>query len=165
MTTTTAETKIVIVAGQEFSVPAATDNEAIRGQLTSMGFADVASAEIKLGTKKVGEETYQTVEFIKKAGTKGLGGAELARLMEQIPIARLPAAPLSGPDRAQAALLRSVMEGGLTIDAALDMGTTLDAALDACQPSFSTPSTEGAQLCSRLDTLPAVAAPAAPSGW
>ena len=53
MTTPQATTKIVIVAGQEFSVPADTPNEAIRTQLTSMGFADVASATIQTGTRTI----------------------------------------------------------------------------------------------------------------
>lgn len=65
------ETKIVIVAGQEFSVPASTDNEAIRAQLKSMGFADVASATIKTGKRTVGGVETATVEFVKQAGTKG----------------------------------------------------------------------------------------------
>jgi Fe2+ transport system protein FeoA len=64
---TTPATKIVIVAGSRFSVPAETDNEAVRQQLLAMGFADVASATIKTGD----EGGQATVEFVKKAGTKG----------------------------------------------------------------------------------------------
>lgn len=65
----TPATKIVIVSGQEFSVPLETDNEAIRKQLAGMGFADVASATIQTGKRQVDGQDVQTIEFVKKAGT------------------------------------------------------------------------------------------------
>jgi hypothetical protein len=65
--TTPSPTKIIIVAGSRFSVPFETDNEAVRQQLLAMGFADVASADVRVGN----EAGQVTVEFVKKAGTKG----------------------------------------------------------------------------------------------
>ncbi len=67
---TTATDKIIIVSGQEFRVPADTDNEAIRNQLRA-NFPDVGNATIQTGTKSIDGVEYQTVEFVKKAGTKG----------------------------------------------------------------------------------------------
>ena len=66
MTTGTALTKIVIVAGQEFSVPADTDNEAIRQQLLAQGFADVEEATIQAGKKTVDDLEYETIEFVRE---------------------------------------------------------------------------------------------------
>ena len=60
-------TKIVRVAGQDFSVPATDDNEAIRQQLIAMEFG-VKDATIKQ-TKDADGRVI--VEFIKKVGTKG----------------------------------------------------------------------------------------------
>lgn len=155
MTTGTA-TKIVIVAGQEFSVPAETDNEQIRQQLVSMGFTDAAGATIQKGTR----EGVETIEFVKKAGTKGADGAALAQLL-----ARVPAAPIatSGPTRSALALLRRLEAGALTIGEALANEAVLMAAL-ADQINRSPANTEGAKLCARVDTLPAVPC-AAPSSW
>ena len=153
-------TKIVIVSGQEFSVPIETDNEAIREHLKGSGFPDVAAATIQSGTKTVEGVTYQTIEFVKKAGTKGLGGAELAALLsdvaaEPLTLSRLP--------RSAAALLARLVEGELTIGEALANDDALtDALRDATgqQPRQS----EGAMLCARIEHVPAVAC-AIPSRW
>lgn len=161
-----AATKIVIVAGQEFSVPAETDNEAIRQQLTSMGFADVASATVQKGTRALGEERVETVEFVKKAGTKGLDGAGLAAVLAALPRAGTLQRLVIGPTTEQAALVARLLDGDLTIDAALTTHQdALDAALDACQQEPPAPRVEGARLCDRIAPLAAVAAPSAPRGW
>jgi hypothetical protein len=146
-------TKIVIVSGQEFSVPTETDNEAIRQQLASMGFADVASATIQTGKRTIDGQTVETIEFVKKAGTKGMDGVELAQLLCHVP----PAAP---PSRRSAGdeLLTRLINGQLTIAEALfDNGDLIDNALVASrekQPHQS----QGAQLCATSDRLPAVPA-------
>jgi hypothetical protein len=67
---TTAPDKIVIVSGQEFRVPADADHEAIRNQLTA-SFPDVGTATIQKGTRTIDGIRYETIEFVKKAGTKG----------------------------------------------------------------------------------------------
>ncbi len=61
-------TKIVRVAGQDFTVDAKADNEAIRQQLAAQGFTDVTNAKIK-ETKN--EHGQTVVEFVKQIGTKG----------------------------------------------------------------------------------------------
>jgi hypothetical protein len=160
----TAATKIVIVAGQEFSVPSETDNEAIRSQLAGMGFADVASATIQKGKRKIGEEQCETIEFVKKAGTKGMDGAELAALLASVPRASAPKRPETGPSYQQTALLRRLLAGELPIGEAL-AHTDLPAALTACHHVTWSKSTEGDQLCNRLDLLLPVAAPGTPRGW
>jgi len=67
---TTATDKIIIVSGQEFRVPATTDNEAIRTHLKP-NFPDVGNATIQTGTRTIDGVAYETIEFVKKAGTKG----------------------------------------------------------------------------------------------
>lgn len=61
-------TKIVRVAGQDFQVDVAADNEAIRQQLAAQGFTDVANAKIK---ESKNEQGQLVVEFVKQIGTKG----------------------------------------------------------------------------------------------
>lgn len=158
-TATTATTKIIIVAGQEFQVDLSADNEAIRAQLTSQGFADVAAATIQKGTTERDGTVYETVEFVKKAGTKGLGGAELAALLTKVPQAKLPVRVLYGN-----ALLTRLVNNQLTIAEALAAEDALDTALLACHESYSPRNSKGAQLCEPCDRLPAVAA-AAPCAW
>lgn len=163
-TPSTPATKIVIVSGQEFSVPADTDNEAIRKQLAGMGFADVASATIQTGKRTVEGQDVQTIEFVKKAGTKGLDGAELAQLLTTLTPATLAPPAMYGPTAEQAELLDQLAEGELTFADALDQQDALDRALDACGEQPPTRSTKGAALCTTLDHL--VAQPcAAPVAW
>lgn len=160
MSETTATTKIVIVSGQEFSVPIETDNEAIREHLKGSGFPDVAAATIQAGKKMIGEVEHVTIEFVKKAGTKGLDGAELAAILqgvpaEQINLSRLPASA--------AALLARLVEGELTIGEALANQDSLNQGLNDAtgqQPCQS----EGAMLCARIDHVGAVPC-TTPSAW
>ncbi len=66
-----ATEKLVIVEGQRFLVAAGIDNETIRQHLIRQGFANLAGAEIRSGTVQHDGRTLATVDFIKKAGTKG----------------------------------------------------------------------------------------------
>lgn len=152
--TTTDATKIVIVAGQEFSVPASTDNEAIRSHLASQGFADVASATIQKGKRTVGEQTIETVEFVKKAGTKGMNGAELAALIGRAPAAPPPKARVVGPTREQAQLLYNLRDGVLTIGQALTRLDDLDGAITSYYRTSPTNDFHGSRLCERLSLHP-----------
>lgn len=164
---TTASTKIVIVAGNRYTVPAETDNEAIRQQLIAMGFADVASAEIKKGT----DGEAETVEFVKKAGTKGLDAAALAALLARVPPlpVRSGAAASAGMHPADVQLLRRLATGQLTFEQALE-GCILEllAAADMLAGrAFEVEAAarrQGEVLCQRCDSIPAAAA-AVPSGW
>ncbi len=63
--------KLVIVEGQRFLVAADIDNETVRQHLIRQGFANLAGAEIRTGTAQHDGRTLATVDFIKKAGTKG----------------------------------------------------------------------------------------------
>jgi len=157
---TTATTKIVIVAGQEFGIPVETDNEAIRAQLLAMGFADVAKpAEIKVGTREVDGQTVQTVEFIKKAGTKGLGGADLAQLLAELPRSSL--GPLMGITSAQ--LLGRLFDEQMTVGELLASEGALRHALHESAGGYRRQS-EGAAVCARVDHAPAAPC-ATPLGW
>ncbi|MEI7768938.1 MAG: hypothetical protein WCI67_03065 [Chloroflexales bacterium] len=66
-----ATEKLVIVEGQTFVVDATIDNETIRAHLIRQGFANLAGAEIRIGTRQHQDQTVATVDFIKRAGTKG----------------------------------------------------------------------------------------------
>lgn len=66
-----ATEKLVIVEGQAFVVDATIDNETIREHLIRQGFANLAGAEIRTGTRQHHDKTLPTVDFIKRAGTKG----------------------------------------------------------------------------------------------
>ncbi len=165
MTTTAPTTKIIIVAGERFQVPAGTDNEAIRQQL-AITFPDVANATITRGTATIDGVDYETVEFVKQAGRKGL----LDHLQ------RVPALPIPPPHglrtRPHHWLLQTLLAGALRFEDAMPH---LDALIDGLQGwsqattllriSTRMPTTEGAALCQDLDTLPAVAADVLPHGW
>lgn len=62
--------KIIKVDGQPFQVPVETDNEAVRAQLAG-SYPMVSTATIQLGKETIDGVEYQTVEFVKKVGTKG----------------------------------------------------------------------------------------------
>jgi hypothetical protein len=160
---TTPSHKIVIVSGQEFSVPAATDNEALRAHLAA-DFPDIASAKIKEGTRAVDGVSYPTVEFIKQAGTKGLGPVALAQLLRRVPQASRDDAPLATAGRARLAALHA---GRLTAAQAMQddalLTQTIEAIIDAGQARSYTERTNA--LCTRIAQLPAVAAPTLPHGW
>jgi hypothetical protein len=66
-----ATEKLVIVEGQTFVVDATIDNETIREHLIRQGFANLAGAEICTGARQHQGQTVPTVDFIKRAGTKG----------------------------------------------------------------------------------------------
>lgn len=155
MTAGAATTKIVIVAGQEFSVPAETDNEAIRAHLKTSGFPDVAAATIQAGTRTVDGQEVTTIEFVKRAGTKGLGSAELAELLTTVPPQPLDRTPrgLSGQGLR---LLRQLVEDRLTVGAALADAETLFQALLECESRSVVISHEGDVLCGRIDRVSAV---------
>lgn len=157
MTTPATKTKIVIVAGQEFSVPAETENEAIKAQLLAMGFADVASATIQKGTR----DGIETIEFVKKAGTKGLDGADLAALLGRVPPIAPPA--IGGLNAAQAAQIERLSTYALTVGELLD--PAVEQALAVCRDRYaSSNETQERALCTTVDTIPAVASPVA-LGW
>ena len=146
-TPATATTKIIIVSGQEFSVPAETPEADIRSHLAQT-FPDVASAEIKRGSKEVGGVTYQTIEFVKRAGTKGADGRDIAGVLAGIPGLRL-----SPPPTNARGLLDRVRRGQATIAEALggNVITTIEGLPE------STQQIAGGTLCTQIDTLPAVA--------
>jgi hypothetical protein len=66
-----ATEKLVIVEGQTFVVDATIDNETIREHLIRQGFANLAGAEIRTSARQHQGQTVPTVDFIKRAGTKG----------------------------------------------------------------------------------------------
>ena len=153
---TTPSTKVVIVAGERFSVPAETDNEAIRQQLLSMGFADVASATVKQGKDADGTPT---IEFVKQAGTKGaLSPAALAVVLR-----RTPVAPIVTPSSYRYLLARLVA-GDLTCTDVLTLPVTDALHATANEAEMMKPTTQEDSLCTRLDQLSAIA-DAAPSAW
>jgi hypothetical protein len=157
MSDPTPATKIVIVSGQEFSVPADTDVEAIRSALKG-DFPDIATATIQKGTREIAGVTYETVEFVKRAGTKGLGAGDLAQLLRLVP----PTAPPAS--NTPSFLARQFLAGQLTGQQAVDGGLPLVAELDRVDSSYQTRGKEET-LCKQLDALSPVAAPSAPSGW
>jgi hypothetical protein len=152
MSTPTAA-KLVIVAGQEFSVPVDTDNEAIRKQLQQMGFADVANATIQTGKKPDGTAT---IEFVKKAGTKGVDIHALT-----VTLAHVPAAPVTKSQSA-AVIASRFAEGDVTWGEAVSDDLDRDMQEYANQQAESDEgcgrpvAAKGVQVCERLD-LPAVA--------
>lgn len=146
------ETKIVIVSGQEFSVPLDAKEEDLRAHLSSM-FPDVASATVQKGKKVIDGVEYQTIEFVKKAGTKGLG-PQIAGALDLVPALRVGALAAE-----TAQLLRALDAGQLTIGDAL--------AQNAADRIASVPTKaqyQGGQLCSLLDALTPVAG-RGPSAW
>lgn len=146
----TTGTKIVIAAGQEFSVDVSADNEAIRSHLAAT-FPEVATAEIRQTTRTVDGVEIPVVEFVKKAGTKGLSGAELAARLMLVPRGRLPR---EGFTRQQADLLSRFMEGKMTVDEALAAENAILAAHEAAT-GISRPVEEGARLCNVVCSAPA----------
>jgi hypothetical protein len=70
MTTATPNVKIVIVDGNRFPVAIETDNEAIRAHLANT-YPMVSTATIQKGKETIEGVEYQTIEFVKKVGTKG----------------------------------------------------------------------------------------------
>lgn len=153
MTTTAPTTKIVIVSGQEFSVPADATIEDLRAHLAGM-FPDVAAATVQKGKKKIDGVEYETIEFVKKVGTKGASTTDLIAALASIPAQRL-----SPPADATTHLLDAVRTGRATIAQALDAQiVTVIAALPRRGGQT------GGTLCSKLDAIPPVGG-RGPSVW
>ena len=131
-------TRVVIVEGQQFSVPYATPIEAIRQQLVQMGFANVASAKAVEGTVDVEGQLLPSVEFVKQAGTKGLDTiAALVAAIVALPPVIVARPALVGPNAAEVALIAQLLDGGFTIEQLAEPTMTpLDHALNAvyCTP-------------------------------
>jgi hypothetical protein len=141
--------KIVIVSGQEFRVPADTDNEAIRNQLKS-NFPDVANATVQKGKREIDGVEYDTIEFVKKAGTKGMDADDLVALLAQVSPAETPApGELADSDD----LLGELVCGRMTTDMALCYEEQLTAALNMILEAAVPLSNEGTKLCKRLGEL------------
>jgi len=140
--------KIIIVSGQEFSVPADTDVEAVRETLKP-NFPDVANATPQKGKRMVDGLEVETIEFVKRAGTKG------SRLLAEL-LARIPPRPISGESDEQ--LPHQLLGEQLTFDEALDgrLARALTTLANATHP--------GDDLCKALDSVPA-AVSATPCGW
>jgi hypothetical protein len=112
-------------------------------------FPDVASATVQKGTKKIDGVSYDTIEFVKKAGTKGALATDLSSLL-----AELPAIRIGTPPQATTDLVRAVHTAQITIDAALAQG-----ALTAIQAMpRQDASQKGGVLCSLLDAISPVPA-------
>lgn len=150
---TAPTTKIVIVAGQRFPVATEADNEAIRAQLVSQGFADVQNAEIKLGKDK--ETGQQTVEFVKKAGTKGLAPSALVERLRRVPVAHTPITIINDMQ-----LVNKLLDERLTFEEAVED----DRLQNALRNLSAYVEPKGARLCRSLDALSPVA-DRAPHGW
>lgn len=168
MTTATPTERIVIASGQEFRVPLDIEIEAVRQHL-AQNFPEVSSATIKKGKKTIEGTEYETVEFVKQAGTKGLSGSDLARLIALAPRQNIPKRPKPlSRDLAISQRLMPLRHGTLTVDQVLAQREVFDAALDEAQRVWRQPHAmpeEGATLCNRIERLAPVAAPITPHGW
>lgn len=155
MTTATPTERIIIVSGQEFRVPLATPLADVRAHLAQT-FPDVASATEQKGKKKIDGVEYETVEFIKKAGTKGLEFAAVVAALADL-------APLPVPQILSHAELERIIElraGNMTFAEALELDViALVSALS--QPQ----SMNGVTLCNQLDNITPVAHAARSFGW
>lgn len=152
-----ADQMIVIVSGQEFSVPAGTDVEAIRQQLTGT-FPDVATASVNKGSKTISGVHYDTIEFQKRAGTKG---SDLADALGSVPAERVTRGPVLPAHIS--ALLRGQMAFGEAIGFE---DNALQVVIASIGDSTRTrQQSQGEALCHTLDTLDAIAADVLPAGW
>lgn len=146
-----ADTKIIIVEGQEFRVPSAMEIDAIRSHLATT-YPSVTSATITKGKRTIEGEEYETIEFVKKVGTKGL---DLVAALEEIP----PAWDLfsSNPP----VPIGKLLVGGLTFGEAILMN--LDTELSKrFEKKYNR---EESALCLHLAELPASADQDLPLGW
>lgn len=157
---TVAPYKLVIVAGQEWSVPTNTPNDEIKQQLSAMGFTDVANSKVKPGTREVNGVEIPTVEFVKEGGTKGLGGKQLLALLSTVPRAPLQAERLTAEQRQ---LLQALQNETLTIEQAWQGRFALNKLFGTIIRSEMHPNQEGDRLCARIAVLDAV--PADVSAW
>jgi hypothetical protein len=137
--------KIVIVGQESFRVPIDAAEKDLRDHLAAM-FPDVANATVQKGTRTIENVIYDTIEFVKRAGTKG--AADLIPLLAQIPALRL-----SPPRTAIATLLNRVSAGNCTIAEALDA----DLRCVITNLPESSLRVSGVTLCAQLDSLSPVA--------
>jgi hypothetical protein len=147
-------TKIIIVEGQRFSVPAETDIETVRQHLLP-NFPGIAQASLQKGKETIDGAEVETIEFVKKAGTKGLN---LVDSFSTLPEA--PYQPLHMQMRDAHVLHRLTMKQ-LTIAEALPHARLLEQAI----ATFESHTSLGEQLCQRLAVLPADAVRSAVLGW
>jgi hypothetical protein len=147
-------TRIVIVSGNEYSVPIEATEKDLREHLSG-NFPDIANATLQKGTRVVDGIKYETWEFVKRAGTKGLSGSELAAALVGVP--PVPVAPLP---QVLARQLRELSAGTLSIEAAL--AADLPAVLAALPESSL--KIAGMTLCQQLDAMQPAPAPAT-CGW
>ncbi len=117
-------------------------------------FPDVASATVQQGKKKIDGVEYPTIEFVKRAGTKGATADELLALLAHVPAVRLNAPPGESGN-----LIALVLSGQATLGQALDSQVL---ARIAALPRRS--HQNGGLLCSRLDDLSPVPV-ADPPAW
>lgn len=164
---TTPSTRIVVVSGNEYQVPLTATEAELRTHLAG-NFPDIANATLQKKHRDIEGVTYEVWEFVKRAGTKGATGAEIAALLAATP--PLPTAPLSASEHRLMERLRESLRGSsywhpapkdrLTIGEALDGNLrTIVAKLPASGSTYT-----GGSLCSLLDTLPAVPG-SDTSGW
>lgn len=163
----TAE-KIVIVAGERFRVPADTATEAIRASLTPM-FPDVASATVKEGKETIEGVEMPTIEFVKKAGTKGgLTGEEVAALISAAAPARLPWKPGQRAEvHSLQAILNNLVAGHYTFGVLEDraFNARLETAIQGSNRKPDTATFEGNMLCANIAVLQPAASSADVCGW
>ncbi|HBW50707.1 MAG TPA: hypothetical protein DEF47_12460 [Herpetosiphon sp.] len=149
-----ADTKIIIVEGQEFRVPSAMEIDAIRSHLATT-YPSVTSAIITKGKRTIEGEEYETIEFVKKVGTKGL---DLVAALEEIP----PAWDLFDLFSTKPPVpIEKLLAGGLTFGEAMLMN--LDTELSKrFEKKYNR---EESALCLHLAELPASADQDLPLGW
>jgi hypothetical protein len=149
-------TRLVIIEGHEFEVEAGVPDEAIRATL-ALDFPFVAAAEVKHGAKTRDGVAYATIEFVKRVGVKGAGGAgDLVARLRRAPGLDLADTAQQQVDRR---LFRRLTGGELTVDQALALDwEAIEISLDRTIP-------EGGELCRRIMELEAVAGDGAIAGW
>lgn len=158
--------KIVIVSGKEFLIDTAVDNEAIRQHLAN-NFPDVAGATVVEGTRVVEGVSYKTVEFVKKAGTKGMEGGDLAALLRQVP------RDMADDDRpvlsaVEYRWLLALQEGRLTFGdvTSMEQAEIVTASISGSRSDSYSQQHERVVLCQKIDNLPAAAVGSdLPLGW
>lgn len=148
-------TKIVLVEGEQWSVPYDTPTDQVRENLAAT-FPGIRTATVRKGTTTIEGIVYETIEFTKQAGTKGQGGHPPHPLLPLLQLRRRSAGTV--PNHAHA---RMVRRGLLSFEVALALP------LFPPTPPRSPALMTGMRLCQRLETLSAVAAgPGLPvPGW
>jgi len=142
---TSLTTKIALIEGEHFSVPYDMPVAEIRENLAAT-YPGIRTANVAKGRITIEGLHYETVEFSKQAGTKGLEGEADAPhpLLPLLHLDRVRAVQV--PDFRNARLMR---RGLLTFAEALDLPLFVDRS-----PSLSS---VGVRLCQLLEDLPAAA--------